>query len=145
MKKWIIILIVLMIIAIVPIVLLLMQYQSEKNEITKFNLEYEQYKDKTTYGTNVASLINYTINNNKNHNIEKDENGKYIDDDKYCVKIEIKMPNSEEEMSTYDMETIASLGVERFVRNFNVLEFKCIDINHNSYGRVSRLVFELSE
>ena len=145
MKKWIIILIVLVIIAIVPIVLLLMQYQSEKNDITRFNLEYEQYKDKTTYGTSVASLINYAINNNKKHDIQKDENGKYIDDDKYCVKIEIKMPNSEEEISTYDMETIATLGVERFVRNFNVLDFKCSNITYNSYGRVSKLVFELSE
>ena len=128
-----------------PIMLLITQYRNERNEVNKFNLEYEQYRDKSIYGTNIGSLINYATNNNEKYNIDKDENGNYIDDDKYCVKIEIRMLSSEDENNiiAYEMETINSLGTERFVKNFNVLEFKCVDINYNSYGRVSKLVFEL--
>lgn len=145
MKKIIIILIILVIVVITSLTLVISQFRAEKNEINKFNLEYEQYKDKTIYGTNIGSLINYAINNNEKYNIEKDENGNYIDDNKYCMKIEIKMVSSEDEekIITYPMETINSLGIERFVKNFNVLDFKCIDINYNSYGRVNKLVFEL--
>ncbi len=145
MKKGIIIIIILVIIAMAPIMLLITQYRNERNEVNKFNLEYEQYRDKSIYGTNIGSLINYATNNNEKYNIDKDENGNYIDDDKYCMKIEIRMLSSEDENNiiAYEMETINSLGTERFVKNFNVLEFKCVDINYNSYGRVSKLVFEL--
>lgn len=145
MKKGIIILIILAIVVITSLTLVISRYTAERNEINKFNLEYEQYKDKTIYGTNIGSLINYAINNNEKYNIEKNEDGVYIDDDKYCMRIEIKMLSSEDEekIITYAMETISSLGMERFVKNFNVLEFKCIDINYNSYGRVNKLIFEL--
>ncbi|MCI8961681.1 MAG: hypothetical protein HFJ18_02010 [Clostridia bacterium] len=145
MKKVIIILIIFAIIIITSLMLVISQYRSERNEINRFNLEYEQYKDKTIYGTNIGSLINYAINNNEKYNIEKDENENYIDDDKYCLRIEIRMLSSEDEekIITYSMETINSLGIERFVKNFNVLDFKCVDINYNSYGRVNKLVFEL--
>lgn len=146
MKKGIIILIILVIIIIAPLMLIFTQYRAEQNEIKKFNLEYERYKDKIIYGTNIGSLINYAIDNNEKHEIEKDENGIYIDDNKYCIRIEIKMLSSENEYKTitYAMETINSLGIERFVRNFNLLEFKCTDITYNSYGRVNKLVFELN-
>ena len=47
MKKGIIILIIILIIAIVPIMLIISKYKAERNEVNKFNLEFEQYKDKT--------------------------------------------------------------------------------------------------
>lgn len=145
MKKVIITLVIIAIIIIAPLMLLISKYQAQKNEISKFNLEFEQYNNKNIYGTNIGSLINYAINNNENYNITKNENGIYIDDDKYCIRIEIKMLNSENENKTmtYAMETINSLGIERFVANFNLLEFKCNEIIYNSYGRVSKLIFEL--
>ena len=145
MKKVIITLVIIAIITIAPLMLLISKYQAQKNEISKFNLEFEQYNNKNIYGTNIGSLINYAINNNENYNITKNENGIYIDDDKYCIRIEIKMLNSENENKTmtYAMETINSLGIERFVANFNLLEFKCNEIIYNSYGRVSKLIFEL--
>ena len=70
MKKVIIILIIFAIIIITSLMLVISQYRSERNEINRFNLEYEQYKDKTIYGTNIGSLINYAINNNEKYNID---------------------------------------------------------------------------
>ncbi len=147
MKKGIVILIIIAIVIIAPLMLLITQYKAEKNEVNTFNLEFEKYKNGNTYGTNIGSLINYSINNNEKYNIQKDENGLYIDDNRHCIRVQIKMLSSEDEntMVTYDMETIESLGIERFVRNFNLLEFKCTDIIYNSYGQVSKIVFELAE
>lgn len=146
MKKGIIILIIVAIVIITPLILIWVQYQEQRNEVKKFNLEYEQYEDKIIYGTNIGSLINYAINNNEKYNIEKNEDGIYLDDNKYCMRIEIEMLSTEDEYKTitYAMETIASLGTERFVSNFNLLEFKCKDITYNSYGRVNKLLFELT-
>lgn len=145
MKKGIIILIICIIVIMTPIVLMITRYQAERNEVKKFNLEYEQYKEKNIYGTNIGSLINYAINNNEKYNIEKNEDGTYIDDNKYCMRIEVEMLSAENEykLITYSMETIAALGTERFVSNFNILEFKCKEITYNTYGRVNKLVFEL--
>lgn len=147
MKKTIIILIIFVIVVIAPLTLIINQYQAERSEVKAFNLEFEKYENQNTYGTNIGSLMNYAINNNERYNIEKDENGIYIDDDKYCIRVEIKMLSSEDDnlMITYDMETINSLGIDRFVRNFNLLEFECIDITYNSYGRVNKIIFELGE
>lgn len=146
MKKGIIILIIVAIVIITPLILIWVQYQEQRNEVKKFNLEYEQYEDKIIYGTNIGSLINYAIINNEKYNIEKNEDGIYLDDNKYCMRIEIEMLSTEDEYKTitYAMETIASLGTERFVSNFNLLEFKCKDITYNSYGRVNKLLFELT-
>lgn len=147
MKKGIIILVIIVIIVIAPLMLLINKYQAERNEVKKFNLQFEQYNNQKIYGTTIGSLINYAINNNENYNIGKGNNGNYIDDDKYCIRIEIKMSSTENENKTitYAMETINTLGIERFVMNFNLLEFKCNEIIYNSYGRVSKLIFELSE
>ncbi len=147
MKKPIIILIILLIVIIAPLTLMIAQYRAEQNEIKQFNSKFEEYLDKDIWGTDVASLINYAIDNNEKYEIEKDENRKYIDDDKYCVKVQIKLESAgeEEELIEYDMETIASLGTERFVMNFNLLKFKCTEIIYNSYGRVSKIFFEIDE
>ena len=146
MKKGIILLIIFVIVIIAPLIVLINEYKEDRNKVKQFNLEFEQYKDQSTYGTNIGSLMNYAIDNNEKYNIEKDENGIYIDDDKYCIRVEIKMLSSENEdvMITHAMETISSLGIERFVRNFNLLEFKCVEINYNSYGRVNKIVSELN-
>lgn len=147
MKKGIIILIVLTIIVISPLVLIFMQYRAERIEVRKFNREYEEYREKTVYGTNIGSLINFAVDNNEKYEIAKDDKGNYIDDDKYYMTVEIKLLSLDNEYKTitYAMETIVSLGTDRFVKNFNVSEFKCTDISYNSYGRIRKLTFELSE
>ena len=70
MKKGVIILVIFVIVVIAPLILLLNQYQAEKNEVKKFNLEFEQYKDQNIYGTDIGSLMNYAIDNNEKYNIE---------------------------------------------------------------------------
>lgn len=145
MKKVFILLLVVVIVIIAPLVLWISNYREQVGEINRFNLEYEKYKEKIVLGTEVASLINNAVDNNEKYEIIKNEEGIYQDDDKYCMRVEVVINSvtNEEQTITHSMESIYSLGIDRFVKNFNLLEFKCIDITYNSLGRVNKIVFEL--
>lgn len=148
MKKSLVIIIVILIIVVAPVMIMFSEYKSRQNEIKTFNLKYEKYKEKVIYGTELGSIINSVVDNNRRYEIEKDEDENYIDDDKYCIKMKINMPildeNYEEIEQLYDLETIVSLGVDRFVKNFNTYEFICENIEYNSTGRVKFIQFKMS-
>lgn len=144
MKKNIIYIVIALIIIIVPIMIIVSNYKQTQNEINKFNLIYEKYKTGKYYGSEIGSIINNAINNNEKNEIEKDENGFYIDDDKYCIKILIQL-KSDEELKTYEMENLEKLGIDRFVKNFNLEQFECSEITYNSVGRINKIVFKICE
>lgn len=144
MKKNIIYIVIALIIIIVPIMIIVSNYKQTQNEINKFNLLYEKYKTGKYYGSEIGSIINNAINNNEKNEIEKDENGFYIDDDKYCIKILIQL-KSDEELKTYEMENLEKLGIDRFVKNFNLEQFECSEITYNSVGRINKIVFKICE
>ena len=144
MKKNIIYIIIVLIIIIVPIMIIVSNYKQTQNEINKFNLLYEKYKTGQYYGSEIGSIINNAINNDEKNEIEKDENGFYIDDDKYCIKILIQL-KSDEELKTYEMENLEKLGIDRFVKNFNLEQFECSEITYNSVGRINKIVFKICE
>ena len=141
MKKQLLIIITIFIIALIVASVYFLSYKADLNEVKKYNLNFEKYTDKVIYGTDVGSIINFAINNNEVYEIEKDENGRYIDDDKYCVRVKINIQTLDEdeniEENMYDMETISELGTDRFVQNFNLYEFKIKKIDYNSTGRVN--------
>ena len=147
MKKNLIIVIIILIIIIAPIMIFFSEYKSKQNEIKTFNLKYEKYREKTIYGTEVGSIINSIVDNNKRYEIGTDEDGNYIDDDRYCIKMKINIPiideNYEEIEQLYDLETIVYLGVDRFIKNFNTYEFICENIEYNSTGRVKFMQFKM--
>lgn len=144
MKKNIIYIVIALIIIIVPIMIIVSNYKQTQNEINKFNLLYEKYKTGKYYGSEIGSIINNAINNNEKNEIEKDENGFYIDDDKYCIKILIQL-KSDEELKTYEMENLEKLGIDRFVKNFNLEQFECSEITYNSVGRINKMIFTICE
>lgn len=147
MKRGLVIIIIILIVVLAPIMLIFSEYKSKQNQIKTFNLKYEKYKDKTIYGTEIGSIINSIVDNNKKYEIEQNEDDGYIDDDKYCIKMKLNIPmldeNYEEIEELYDLETIVSLGVERFVKNFNTYEFICENIEYNSTGRVKFIQFKM--
>ena len=145
MKKFFVILVIIFIVVIAPFMMFISDYKEKKGEIQTFNLQFEKYKEKTIQGIEVASLINNAVDSNEKNEILKNEQGIYQEDYKYCIRIEVIMQSvvDEEKSITYAMEDIYSLGIDRFVKNFNLLEFKCIDITYNSIGRVNKLVFSL--
>ena len=139
MKKTLAILITIFIVIITVITINIKANQDEERALKQFNENYEKYLGQQLYGTEVTTVINRAIENNQNHNIQKDEKGFYIDDGKYCIKVELNMITVEK---TYQMEQLYNAGLTEFVKNFNVIAFECTSVEHHKEtGRVSKVVF----
>ena len=106
----------------------------------QINPEYESYLNKEIYGTDVATLINKAIDNNKKNDVTKDEKGFYLNNETNSIIITIQMMQTKE---TYHMEQIFSLGTEQFVTLFNTSLFKCDKVTyHEKTGRIAEILFK---
>lgn len=139
MKKTLVIILTIFFVIITILVVELKALQREKIEINQFNKEYENYLGKQLYGTEVTTIINKAMKNNKDYHIEKDDKGIYINDNKYCIKVELNMITVEK---TFQMEQIYNAGITEFVKNFNLIAFECTSIEyHKETGRISKIIF----
>lgn len=140
MKQQLLIVLAVLFIIICIICGYLININSEKQALIDYNSQYEAYLNKQVLGTEVATLINKAIDQNQKNNIQKDEKGYYINNTQNSIKIDLKMTTIDK---TYPMEEIYNKEIANFVQNFNLIEFKCTNIEyHEDTGKVSKLVFE---
>lgn len=119
---------------------ILINIQAEKSEIKKENMEYEKYVNNEILGTDLATLISKSIDNNERNEVQKDDRGYYIENGFNSIKIDLKMTTIDK---TYPMEEIYNNQMTAFVKNFNLIRFKCTSIEyHKKTGKISKLVFE---
>ena len=143
MKKAIIFILILIAIFIIVIYMNVLEKQKILKEAKTFNAEYEVYQDKDTlYGTDIVTIVNKAINHNEKMKIEKDDKGYYIDDGKNTIKVDLYMSMND---TTYEMETIAKVGVSSFISNFNLAEFKCKSMEYHENGKISKIHLEEKE
>lgn len=137
---------VILLIFLMIIVCIYMNYKDmliNENEAKKFNSEYEFYNKESILGTDITTLINKAIDNNEKYKIEKDQNGIYIADEKYSIKIYVYMIINK---TTYPMEQLIATGLSDFTRYFGEVEFKCTDVKyHKSTGRIAEMTFAATE
>lgn len=139
MKK-IVIFFAIIVIIVVAMFCVYTNYQNNYNNIQKENKQFESYYNEETYGTNLASVINKAMDNNSKNNIEKDKNGKYIENDTNSISIDIKMIDNDE---TYNMEMIAKGGIGTFTSYYSQIKFKCTKIDyHKKTGKIKYMLFE---
>jgi hypothetical protein len=118
----------------------LINLKAEKAQIKKENLEYEQYLNKEILGTELATLISKATDKNERNNVQKDTKGYYISNGENSIKIDLKMTTIDK---TYPMEEIYKNKIAAFVKNFNIINFKCTNIEyHKETGKVSKMLFE---
>lgn len=140
MKKLLVILLLLFMIIIFSIYALFINNQTQIKTLKNYNKEYEEYLDKTIYGTELATLINKVTNINENNKIEKDKKNHYIENEENSIKIEITMLLTEK---TYPMEEIYNTDTAEFVKHFNLEKFKCTKIEyHSKTGKISKMLFK---
>lgn len=145
MKKIIIIFGITIVSLVLIISVSLIENNKNLSNIKAYNKQYEEYYEKTVYGTDVITLINKATDQNLRNEIEKDEKGYFIENDINSIKVEIKLL-SEEKLLTYQMETLMNVGLEGFVKNFNLIKFKCTGIQyHINTKKVKKIVFEQIE
>ena len=140
MKKIILIIISIVIIIVCIIAIKYNSYMIEKNIVTEENAQYEQYIKNEIYGIDLATLKNKTIDENEKNEIEKDEKGFFIPNEKNYIQIEIYMQDNE---TTYKIETIHNMGTEQFVQYYGNIQFKCSKVEyHKNTGKIKYMLFE---
>lgn len=145
MKKLFIGLIIVIIVGVLISVMYVTEINKKVEQIRKNNQEYETYLNKEVLGTDVTTIINKSINQNEKNEILKDDKGFYIDNETNSIKVELIMLQ-EGKKSTYQMETLQKVGLNGFVKNFNLIKFKCSKIEyHEKTKYVKKIVFEQIE
>ena len=140
MKQSLLIILAIIFIVICITSATILNLQTQKKAILQENLQYEKYLNKEVLGTEVATLISKVVDQNEKNNVQKDENGYYIDNNQNSIKIDLKMTTIDK---TYPMEEIYNNKITNFVQNFNLIKFKCTSIEyHKQTGKISKLIFE---
>ena len=140
MKKTIFILIAVVIVLVSIIGIKYSSYLVNLNEIKIENAKYEKYINQEIYGIDLATLINKSVDQNVKKEIENDEKGIFISNDKDSIHIEIYMQDNE---TTYKMETIHNVGTEQFVQYYGNIKFKCSKTEyHKKTGKIKYILFE---
>ena len=140
MKKTIIVLICIFIAIIISLYTYYQSTQSALQGVKKFNHQFEQYFDKEIYGADVVTIMSKAIDNNNKYDIARNEENKFIEDNKYCLKVMIKFKDVDQ---TFDMESIEKAGIEGFMQNFSKSTFKVVEHDYNEDSkRIGKIVIE---
>ena len=72
--------------------------------------------------------------------VEKDEKGKYIENEKDSINIDIKFLDDD---VVYNIEKIYNSGIDKFISYYRKIKFKCIDIQYHDFTKkVKYMKFE---
>lgn len=144
-KKTFIVIVILLILLMISIyiVYLYRNYSSkEEQEITN---EYAQFYGQQKTGTELVTIMNRTADINENNNIEKNEDGFYIENDTNSIKIYIEFIYGDE-IRTLEMERIINNDIKSFIKAYNTANFKCTNITyHDKTKNVKSLTFVQTE
>lgn len=117
-------------------------YSQRKVTYNKKIANYGKYKtmlNTDILGTDIASLINESIDKNKSNKVEA-KDGLYIDNGENSFIIEIKFLDAD---SLIRVEKIYLNGVQRFVELYGTSKFKCTKVEfHKKTYEIKYLCFE---
>lgn len=143
MKKFVILIISISIIIISINFMDFKEKEIGNINIKNFNLKYENFNKESLNGLEVATVINKAVSHNQGLEVPIDEKGFYILDDEESVEIYVTMKTTE---TTYRMESLYGLGMDKFIETFGTAEFECTDVKyHEKTGRIASLTFEAIE
>lgn len=130
----------IVIIIVVGISYLFINYKANYNQAKRDNKQFESYQGQEIYGAELTTIINKAVDNNENNDVPKDNKGKYTNNEKNSIQIEIKMLDNDK---TYWMETLYNGGMDKFVQYYNQIKFKCTKLEyHVATNKVKYLLFE---
>ena len=139
MKKYVYLLIIV-IIALTSIAYLYINYVNGVNNISSLNKDYESLYNNVISGTTLATNINKILDANSKNNVQKDENGYYLDNGENSIIVEIKFKDSD---NIFRIEQIYKNNISKFINLYANINFKCTKIEyHQQTGKVSYLYFE---
>ncbi len=139
MKK-IAIFFLIIVIIIVGISYMYLNYKANYHEAQRENNQFESYYNEEFYGADVVTIVNKAYDNNLTNSVQKDDKGKFIENETTSIKIDLKMLDTDK---TYDMETLYSGGMDKFAKYYNNIKFKCTKIEyHKKTQKVKYMLIE---
>lgn len=149
MKKVLISILIIFILIIIVVTLNISNNVTKMNAISNFNKEFEKFKEKTLYGADVLTIINKAIENNKENNIQRDDEGNFIEDDNYSIKVDLVLLSKDKEENiketVHPMEKLEKVGLDGFISSFSITKFEFKDIKYNSNGKISKITIKQIE
>lgn len=119
---------------------LYLNYIATYKTAQKENAKFEMYKDEEITGRELSTLINKAIDSNIRNEIEKDNNGQYLDNQENSINIDIKFIDDE---VIYNIEKIYKSGISNFIYYYGDIIFKCNEVQyHKSTKKVKYMLFE---
>ena len=102
-------------------------------DINDHNIKFNEF-DRNLKGNEVLSLINFTLDHNRK---EEDKSDNKEEQSLVLIEIEISDEN------TIDMNKIVQTGTENFAMYLGDQNFKPIDKEYHSNGKISKMKFKL--
>lgn len=105
------------------------------------NKIFESYYNAQMLGTELVSVINKTEDINNKNNVDKNEQGMYIENDTNSIKVYIKL-KYKDDYTTLEIEKILQDGTDNFIKTYGTASFKGEEISyHEKTGNVKAIVF----
>lgn len=105
------------------------------------NRIFESYYNAQMLGTELVSVINKTEDINNKNNVDKNEQGMYIENDTNSIKVYIKL-KYKDDYTTLEIEKILQDGTDNFIKTYGTASFKGEEISyHEKTGNVKAIVF----
>ncbi len=129
MKKYIITILILVAIVISSMLYAYNTYKKNIQDLKDYNNEFTKYQNTEIAGTEIATILNKAVNNNEQNKVSKNEKEMYIENDENSIKVDIYIKDND---TTYSMETIYNMGVEKFINSFSLETFKITDVQYHT-------------
>jgi len=112
-----------------------------KKETSKETVFFEEYKDKKFDVTDFISIMSKAIDNNENHDIKKDSEGMYIEDNKYSIKVYLRLDNRDKLIPMESLMQSEGGGSYVVSSLFNEIIYKYESIDyHEESGRIKEII-----
>lgn len=130
----------IVIIIVVGISYMYLNYKTNYYKAQRENKQFESYERQEIYGAELTTIINKAIDNNENNGVQKDNKGRYINNDSNSIQIDIKMLDNDK---IYAMEILYHGGIDKFVQYYSDIKFVCTKIEYHSIThKVRYMLFE---
>lgn len=144
-NKTLFVIVILLILLMITIYIVYLYRSYSLKEEQEINNEYASYYNEQKQGTELVSIINRTADLNAKNNIEKNNEGSYIENDTNSIKMYIGLLY-DDETRIFEIERIINNGIDSFIKAYSTANFKCTEVTyHEKTKNIKSITFVQTE
>lgn len=137
MKKYIILLVATVFVACV-IFYARFQFKVNKSMVNFENNPYTSIVGKNISSAELATLINKAMNKNADNEVQRDENGYFIENDENSIKIDVHFLLDD---TILKAEQIEKSDLNLFITAYSSAQFKCTKIEYHNKSKLVKYLY----